>query len=127
VNSSRPPRDPHEQALDDALALWADDAHAHGARHDPQRTARAVAARIAADPEGVHVLGRRAPFGYAAAAAVLLAVGVAGSLLVAPPPPAEAALAPARVAPELEQDSLAVVRRVHLEQFPQFPHAAGRR
>lgn len=115
---SRPPRDPHEQALDEALSLWADDARAAGARSNPQRLARAVAARIAADPEGAHELGRRAPFGYAAAAAALLAVGVTGSLLVAPPPVAQAALAPARLAPDLEQDSLAVVRRVHLEQFP---------
>ncbi|MFM8979547.1 MAG: hypothetical protein ACKOSS_03685 [Planctomycetia bacterium] len=120
MSTPRPPRDPHEQALDDALALWADDARAHAARRDPARLARTVAARIAADPEGVHELGRRAPFGYAAAAAALLAVGVAGSLLVAPPAAAQAALAPQRLAPELEDSSLAVVRRVHLEQFPRF-------
>ena len=107
------PNDPRERLLDDALALWAEDARAAGARMDPEPLARAVAARIAADPQGASL--QRAPFGYAAAAAALLAVGLTGAFLAGPE---RAGAAPPKVTPELEQGSLAVIRLVELEQIP---------
>ncbi len=107
------PNNPRERALDDALALWAEDARAAGARTDADTLARAVAARIAADPQGVAL--ERAPFGYAAAAAALLAVGLTGAFLAGPE---RASAAPPSVSSDVEQGSLAVIRLVELEQIP---------
>lgn len=107
------PHDPHERALDDALSLWAEDARGVGARTDTDRLARAVAARIAADPaEGS---SERAPFGYAAAAAALLAIGLTGAFMAGPEGRTPA---PPNVSTDLEQGTLAVIRLVELEQIP---------
>ncbi len=107
-----------EGALDEALALWAQDARREGARADPATTERAVFARLAADPQGHGYLTQRASFGYAAAALVLLAVGLAGAWLAGTAPSApESFDVAAEVAPDLEQGSLAVLRLVELEHL----------
>lgn len=111
-----------EGALDEALALWVEDARREGARADSATTERAVFARISADPQGCGYLPQRASFGYAAAALALLAVGLAGAWLAGPAPRAPEALdlaaeVAADMAPDLEQGSLAVLRLVELEHF----------
>jgi hypothetical protein len=118
VKQSNDPHDPKARALDEALALWSEDARAIGARAagtraGHERLANAVAARIAANPTGD--VRERVPFGYAAAAAALLAIGITGAFLSQP---AGRTPAPPNVSPDLEQGTLAVIRLVELEQIP---------
>lgn len=112
-----PPHSP-QAALDEALALWADDARRTGACADVSTTERAVFARLAADPRGRGYLTQGVSFGYAAAALALLAVGLAGAWLAGPTPRAPGSFAVAADgAPDLEQGSLAVLRLVELEHL----------
>jgi hypothetical protein len=105
-------------ALDEALALWAQDARRAGAHADVATTERAVFARLDADPSGRGYLRQRASFGYAAAAVALLAVGLTGAWLAAPAPRAPQGFDVASDgAPDLEQGSLAVLRLVELEHL----------
>jgi hypothetical protein len=113
VKRNTHPSDPREDAVQEALALWAESARARGAEADTGRLARAVAARVAAGPGGRP--DQRAPFGYAAAAAALLAVGLVGAWLSEPE---RAAPATVHGSPDLEQGSLAVIRLIELEQIP---------
>lgn len=113
MKRTKDPHDPHERALDDALSLWAEDARGAGARADADRLTRAVAARIAEDPTGGR--SERAPLGYAAAAAALLAIGLTGAFMAGPDGRTPA---PPSVSTDLEQGTLAVIRLVELEQIP---------
>lgn len=110
-----PPRARAADALRDALDLWADDARLASQAASADATARGVLARIAADPDGRGHVAPRASWAWVAAAAALLAVGV-GGLWASWPLRATAPQIPG-VATAIEQDSLAVLRRIEIESF----------
>lgn len=93
----------------EALDLWAAEARDQARRVDPE----ALAARVLAAPAPTAAVP--APWGYAAAAAALLTVSVTGLALRRP-----AVRAPSgpTVALDLEQETLAVLRRIELERLP---------
>lgn len=107
-----------------ALGLWAEDARLASDAYDPAAATRGVFARIAADPDGDTYAPPRASWSYVAAAAALLAVGMGG--LWASWPGRSAAPQIPGVATDLEQDSLAVMRRVEIEAFSLVGSAEGR-
>ena len=111
-DGSKPRPEALAKELEDALGLWVQDARRQGASADPAATEKGVLARIASDPTGRAYLPQRVSFGYAAAAVVLLAVGLAGSWLAGGSPQA-----PETVTPDLEQGHLALLRLVELDQF----------
>jgi anti-sigma factor RsiW len=95
-------------AYREAMALWAQDARRVGAATDPQTLAERVLAATAP---------REAPtasWGYAAAAAALIAIGVGGlwTLPRSTPTPD-----PGGVAKDFEQDRVAVLRLIELDRL----------
>lgn len=106
------PRLRREDSLAEALNLWADEARAAGASVDADALAGRVLAAVRAAPRE---LGPQpVPWGYAAAAAALLAVGLSGLALVRPA--GEAPGAPG-VASAIEDEGLALLRRLELERL----------
>jgi hypothetical protein len=74
------PRPPAPDPLEPALSLWRDDAARCALRIDPAAVARAA---LAAPPESIDAPSAQTLRRYAAAAVVLMAVGVAGSAALA--------------------------------------------
>ncbi len=112
TDDAEPARRRARERLAEALGLWADEARAAGASVDGDALAGRVLAAVRAAPREPGP--QPVPWGYAAAAAALLAVGLSGLALVRPA--AEAPGAPG-VASAIEDDGLALLRRLELERL----------
>lgn len=98
----------------EALDLWSAESRTVGQAVDPERLAERVLARVASAPEGSHLPPAPVSWGYAAAAAALIALGLGGLRLARPAGGLPAAPA---VASQLEAEGLAVLRRLELERL----------
>jgi anti-sigma factor RsiW len=93
----------------DAMALWVEDARREAAAVDPQR----LAERVLAAPAPRYPV--TASWGYAAAAAALFAIGLGGVLALRPA--SKTTPDPYGVTGDVEQDRVAVLRSLELEQL----------
>jgi hypothetical protein len=103
----------------EALALWADDARRQAAEVDPDALARAILSGRAPAPPV-----ERVPWGWAAAAVLLLGVGVAGLSFAHP---VSDHPNPAVVTADLENAPLDVLRMAEIDGFtPALDRTGGR-
>lgn len=107
-------RDQTRALVREALDLWSAESRAAGQAVDPERLAKRVLACVAADPDGSRLRPAPVSWGYAAAAAALIALGLGGLQWARPAGGLPAAPA---VASQIEAEGLAVLRRLELERL----------